>query len=80
MTTQEEIVFAEQRVHGILNGIMFRQREQEGAMQDLVASQNYTGAAAVQSRLIGLQMAETLVRDELKALDRIRAAVVETKS
>jgi hypothetical protein len=80
MRTLEEVSFAESRVNGILRDIKFRQREQEGALQDLVASQNYTGAAAVQSRLVGLQMAETLIRDELKALDRIRTAVVETKS
>ena len=76
MRTLEEITFAEDRIVGVLRDIVFRQREQEGAMQDLIASQNYTGAAAVQSRLVGLQMAETLVRDELKALDNIRTAVV----
>lgn len=80
MRTLEEVSFAEGRVNGILRDIAFRQREQEAAMADLIASQNYSGAAAVQSRLVGLQMAETLVRDELKSLAAIRAAIVETKS
>jgi len=80
MRTLEEVSFAEERVNGILRDIKFRQCEQEGAMQDLVASQNYTGAAAVQSRLVGLQMAESFARDELRALAQIRAAVVATKS
>ena len=80
MRTLEEVKFAEDRVNGVLRDIKFRKAEQEGAMADLVASQNYTGAASVQARLIGLQMAETLIRDELKALDQIRKAVVATQS
>jgi hypothetical protein len=80
MRTLEEVSFAEDRIVAILRDISFRQREQMGAQDDLAASKNYTGAAAVQSRLIGLQMAETLIRDELKSLERIRLAVIATQS
>jgi hypothetical protein len=74
MTTQEEIIYAEQRVHGILNGIMFRQREQAAQEETFAAGKNYEAAAACRARVTGLMIAENLVREELQTLSRFKAA------
>jgi hypothetical protein len=74
MSTLKEITYAEQRVHGILNGIMFRQREQTAQEETFAAGKNYEAAAACRARVAGLMMAETLIRDELNTLSRFRAA------
>jgi hypothetical protein len=70
----EEITYAEQRVHGILNGIMFRQREQTAQEETFAVGKNYEAAAACRARITGLMMAENLIREELNTLSRFKAA------
>jgi hypothetical protein len=74
MSTLEEITYAEQRVHGVLNSIMFRQREQAAQEETFAAGKNYEAAAACRARVTGLMIAENLVREELQTLSRFKAA------
>jgi hypothetical protein len=80
MRTLEEVSFAEDRIVAILRDISFRQREQMAHEDQFAQGKNYNEAASCRARVAGLMMAETLIRDELKSLERIRLAVIATQS
>lgn len=76
MRTLEEIVFAEDRLVQLILSISEKQR-QEMASEELAANRkDYVAAERHHQVLMGLMTAETLVRDDLRGLERIRSTVL----
>lgn len=80
MRTVVDVAFAEDRVVGILRDISARQREQMRQEDEFAAGKNYEAASACRARCAGLMMAEAVIRDELKALERFKIAVIEAET